>query len=581
MAASPHAILRADDSDRWLRFQHPLELFEAYALEEVVPQLQAIATAVQEQQLHAVGFISYEAAPAFDAALTTQPLTNFPLLHFGLYRSPTAIALPSPSRPPAYKLTAWEPSVSAADYDRAIARIKDAIAAGDTYQVNYCLRLLSQFSGDPWCFFLDLARAQRTRYSAFLDTGTVAICSVSPELFFRMDGDRVTLRPMKGTVARGRTWAEDERHAQWLHTSVKDRAENLMIVDMIRNDIGRVAALGSVTVPRLFEVERYPSLLQMTSTVEATTQESIETAIATLFPCASITGAPKARTMDIIAELEPSPRKLYTGCIGYIAPHRQAQFSVAIRTVVIDKASGQAEYGVGSGIVWDSTSQNEYAECAIKAQILTQRFPDFALLESLLWEPESGYFLVTEHLQRLQNSAQYFGIPVDGDRVQETLQAIAAALPAEPHKIRFLVAPNGNFSHTATPFTAALPSAPAILKLAVAPVHSTDPFLFHKTTHRQVYDRARAAEPNGNDVILWNERGEVTETCTANLVVELGGEYVTPPVDCGLLAGTYRQWLLEQGKIREQVVPVELLEKGDRLFTINSVRKWQEARWER
>jgi len=348
-----------------------------------------------------------------------------------------------------------------------------------------------------------------------------------------------------------------------------------MIVDMIRNDVGRVSNIGSVTVPRLFDVERYPTIWQMTSTVTSQTEASLADIITALFPCASITGAPKVSTMAIIAELESSPRGAYTGCIGYFAPGRKAQFNVAIRTAVIDVAQGQAEFGLGGGIVWDSGMDSEFAESLLKAQILFERRPDFHLLESFLWTPEEGYFLMDEHLQRLADSASYFGYCYDPELLKGRLADLSSSLPKKAQKVRLLLDRDGAIHLEAASIENA---EPAIVALARAPVHSDNVFLYHKTTNRSVYDGARSAEPDCDDVLLWNERKEVTEATTANIVVELKGELLTPPVDCGLLAGTFRNHLLAEGIVREQVIPIADLERCPVVYLVNSVRKWRKAK---
>ena len=354
----------------WLHFTNPHRVIQVDTLDDVLPALHEIEWQTQVNGWYAAGCISYEAASAFEPALQTRRAGGaFPYLWFGLYPRPQPISLPPPGR--AKEILDWRPTVDRATYNSAIAEIKNHIAEGETYQVNYTMRLEAAFDGDPWKFFLHLSQEQNT-YAAYLDTGRYVICSASPELFFRVDRDTVVCRPMKGTIQRGRTTAEDQKQSEWLKHSEKNRAENVMIVDMIRNDLGRIAETGSVCVPQLFETERYPTLWQMTSTVTARTNVSLKEILRALFPCASITGAPKVRTMSIIAELESTPRNIYAGSIGYIGPGRKAQFNVAIRTALIDRLDQQAEYGVGGGIVWDSTSQDEYAEALLKARLLTQ-----------------------------------------------------------------------------------------------------------------------------------------------------------------------------------------------------------------
>jgi para-aminobenzoate synthetase/4-amino-4-deoxychorismate lyase len=561
---------------QWFRFREPEQIVRAFRLDQVVPSLELVELMVREHKMYAAGFISYEASPAFDTALHTHSLSSFPLLWFGLYKKAEIIQLPAPAQDSDNTLN-WSASVSREEYDQAIATIKEHIARGETYQVNYTMRLHTPFSGNPWELFLKLVRSQQADYAAYVDLDQFAICSASPELFFRFSGNHLTLRPMKGTVARGYTLSEDNAMAEWLHHSEKNRAENVMIVDMIRNDMGRVADINSVQVPSLFDVEQYPTLWQMTSTVTATTSACLGDIMAALFPCASITGAPKPRTMEIIRNLEKTPRGMYTGCIGFISPKRQAQFNVAIRTVVIDKTTNQAEYGVGSGIVWDSLSSNEYTECQLKTRVLTTNRPDFCLLETMLWEPDHGYFLLSYHLKRLQDSALYFCIPVDIEQVHKKLEALANSLPTQSYKVRLLVAQDGNLACESTLLCCNAASQPVSLSLSSTPVDSSNPFLYHKTTERQVYNRALASCPNYDDVLLWNERGEITETCIANVIVQINGELLTPPVQCGVLAGTFRAYLLDQGKIREEIITVEALKQCERIYRVNSVQKWREA----
>nr|BAG55467.1 putative para-aminobenzoate synthase, component I [uncultured bacterium] len=381
---------------------------------------------------------------------------------------------------------------------------------------------------------------------------------------------------MKGTAVRGRTLAEDEAQIDWLRQSEKNRAENVMIVDMIRNDIGRVARVGSVSVPRLFDIERYPTVLQMTSTVNGRSDASLPDILAAMFPCASITGAPKVRTMEIIRELEPAPRGVYTGAIGTISPGRQAQFNVAIRTVTIDRTAQRATYNVGSGIVWDSDASDEYAECRLKSRVLVEQRPSFDLLESLLWTPAEGYFLLDEHLDRLAASAAYFGVVVARARVRAELQQRTVGLDGVS-KVRVLVDEHGRVRSQAVSLDAGATVEPVRVGLAAMPVDPANIWLYHKTTHRAVYDAARASRPDCDDVLLWNSAGELTEASSSNLVVRLDGELVTPPVTSGLLAGTFRRNLLEAGELVERPVRVADLAQASELFLINSVRGWRTA----
>jgi para-aminobenzoate synthetase / 4-amino-4-deoxychorismate lyase len=578
-------ILHSPADQGWLRFANPIEIVTARSIAEVLPSLRHLEEQVCSRRLYAAGYLAYESAPAFDAALQVRSASVVPLLWFGLYERAEPIELPAPDTSPTAWRSAgrspdpigpWQPTVTWDEYERAISAIKDRIAAGRTYQVNYTYRLRAPFTGDPWTFFLQLARKQ-SDYAAYLDLDRWVICSASPELFFQQRGDTVISKPMKGTAPRGKTLAEDRAQMEWLHHSEKNRAENVMIVDMIRNDLGRLAQIGSVTVPRLFEVERYPTVLQMTSTVTAQIDASFTELLTALFPCASITGAPKVSTMNIIADLETTPRGVYTGAIGYLTPDRSAQFNVAIRTVTIDRAAGQAEYGVGGGIVWDSDAEDEYRECEIKTRVLTSPPIEFDLLEALLWTPAEGYFLLDRHTARLQDSAEYFGFQFKRAEWLDRLEEVRRSLPPVDHKVRVALNRAGQLSISAMKLSEI--ARPPVQRVALAqqPIDSNDIFLYHKTSRRAVYDSARAARPDCDDVILWNERDEITESCSANVVIDLNGELITPPIECGLLGGTLRGWLIDQGQIVERVITIEMLRAAHRLHLINSVRKWMDA----
>ena len=331
--------------------------------------------AALREGLWAAGFLCYEAAPGLDCSLTVKSpdAQGPPLVWFGLYGSPEPLtALPEELCTGAYELTDWEAGLSREAYGRAVERIRAYIAAGQTYQVNFTYPLTAAFTGNPYALFLDLHQAQGASHEALVDTGRYAVLSASPELFFAQCGENLVTRPMKGTAARGRNLQEDKLQAAHLAASGKDRAENVMIVDLLRNDLGRVACQGGVSVSRLFEIERYRTVWQMTSTVRAVTDKGPVEVLRALFPCGSVTGAPKVRTMEIIAELENSPRGVYTGAVGWMGPQRKACFNVAIRTVTLDLERGRASYGVGGGITWSSDTELEWQETRIKARLLTR-----------------------------------------------------------------------------------------------------------------------------------------------------------------------------------------------------------------
>lgn len=495
--------------------------------------------------------ISYEASPAFDSALTAYNPEEFPLAWAAVFDG----AASEPQEVGEFYSGSWVPRIIKDEYDAAVLRIKELIAAGDTYQVNYSFPLTSSFSGDAYNWYRQLCLAQGAQYCAYLDLDRHQVLSISPELFFERRGDRVITRPMKGTIRRGRWTEEDEALADQLRNSIKDRAENIMIVDLLRNDLGKVSVPGSVHVSSLFEAERYETVWQMTSTVESTLRPgtSLVELMSALFPCGSVTGAPKVRTMQIIRELERFPRGIYTGTIGFLQPGGDCVFNVAIRTVVIDKQTGVATCGVGGGVTIDSTAAGEYEECLVKSRFLESKPVEFELFETMLVE-DGEVFLLERHLERLRKSAAYFGFknPV-------------LKIPVKTGKLKVTLRKDGRLTTETSP----LPDAkPKRLTLATSPVDSSDRFLFHKTTRREVYS---------DDVILWNERGEITESGIANVVARIDGELVTPPVSCGLLPGTFRAHLLDRGEIKERVITIEEFKNASEIYLINSVRKWMMA----
>ena len=570
-------VLRDDTNGRWLSFSRPHKLCIARHIDEVVPALREIEQAVDNEGLYAAGFVAYEAAPAFDPSFVVHPDKNFPLVWFGLYDAPAELAAFPASADCNLSHFDWKPTVTAPHYRACIARIKKHISAGDTYQVNFTYRLRSACEADPWKLFIEMTAAHDSPYGAFIDTDQWAICSASPELFFRLEHSRLESRPMKGTAGRGLWFEHDRRQAAALAASAKDRAENLMIADMVRNDMGRVAVTGSVHVPRLFSVEQFSTVWQMTSTVRARTRASVADIFQALFPPSSITGAPKTRTMQIIAELESSPRRIYTGAIGFIAPGRHAQFSVAIRTLLIDRKKQRAEYGIGGGIVWDSRPGRELEESRIKARILHRPPAAFDLLETILWTPERGFWLLPYHLQRLRQSAEYFGFKLDSTHVRSELTRCATGRSSAPHRIRLLVSKSGVVSVTASSLDPGMSSFSDIA-LAAQPVDAANPFLYHKTTCRQVYQDALKLVPGASDVLLYNQKGEITESTIANIAVDLRGRLYTPPLRCGLLPGTLRAFLLERGDIIEKLFTVEQLASCRRIFLLNAVRGMQQVR---
>jgi len=565
-------LLRDDRTEQWLQFNSPVRILSTQHLSEVTNYLQQIEQAVEQEGLTAAGWVSYEAAPAFDPALTTRPPSDFPLLWFGLYEKSEQVTLPDLQETGTPQHDQWIPSLSEKAYANAFDRIKSHIREGDTYQVNFTHRLYcDSFERDAWPVFLQLNAAQQAPYGAYITAGPWHVCSASPELFFRLDGTMLESRPMKGTAPRGLTQSDDRLQAEALHSSEKNRAENLMIVDMVRNDMGRIARPHTVQTPTLCELEKYPTLWQLTSCVTAETDAGLPDLFRAMFPPASITGAPKARTMEIISELERTPRNLYTGAIGFWAPGRRAQFNVAIRTLILDTRTQQAEYGVGGGIVWDSDCEQEQAECRTKARILQTTQPPFSLLETMRWTQVNGIHLLERHLKRLRESATYFDFALDEPLLHTQLNRITAAFREPGLRIRLMLDRDGSLTLESAPLP---PTRTNGIRAALAnhPVDTTSPFLYHKTTNRRLYEEAKADAPSMDDVILYNEQGEVTETTIANLAVEVDGHLCTPPVECGLLPGTERAELLENGILRERVITREELLNSPRAFLLNSVR---------
>ena len=564
--------LRGARSFRFAGFQR---ILRADRVEDVLHVLAEVEAATDEG-LHAAGFVAYEAAPAFDPALTTRPPDpRLPLAWFALF-SRRHEAAPDEAPRGQFELGGWESATPASDYLQRVGEIRELIAAGDTYQVNYTLRLRAPFRGDPAALYDRLARAQRSAFCAYLEVDGSAIISASPELFFGFRDGELEMRPMKGTRPRGRFPAEDAALAADLLASPKERAENLMIVDLLRNDAGRVAEPGSVRVEGMFEVERYETVHQLTSTIRARPRAGtrLTDIFRALFPCGSVTGAPKVRTMEIIARVEDEPRGVYCGAIGVASPD-EAVFSVAIRTVVGDRAGGRAELGVGSGITWDSDAAAEHRECLDKAAF-THRAPnDFRLLETLLHEPGAGFFLLDGHLRRLEESAAHFGFRFHR---REVLQALHNGLGASgPQRVRLLLDRAGE----AVVETSSLDHSPPPVRVGIAPepVDSRDALLFHKTTNRAAYETRRASRPDRDEVLLVNERGELTESTLANLVLRLDGVLWTPPLASGLLPGVFRAHLVARGDIRERVLRPADLARADGIYLINSVRRWRPAEW--
>jgi para-aminobenzoate synthetase / 4-amino-4-deoxychorismate lyase len=580
MHVSAHFLDATPDRSGWgrnLAFGEPLETRQAWTLAEV-PSVIDWAEAEARAGRWVVLALAFEAAPAFDHALAVHPPQDgLPLAFAASHAGPLA-SLPEPPSFPGVVPGPWRSLVPPGDYGQGFARLHEWLAEGETYQANYTVPFECGFSGDARSWFVRLARTQGAGFCAFLDLGRHRALSFSPELFFRLDGQGgVLARPMKGTAPRGATPKDDRARYEALAACSKNRAENVMIVDLLRSDLGRVAQVGSVHVPRLFHVEQYPTVFQMTSDVRASLRPGVSLLdmLAALFPCGSVTGAPKVRTMQLLRQLEPYPRGLYCGAMGLLEPSSDggfsATFSVPIRTVSLDTQTSLARFGVGGGVTFDSTATSEYAEIQTKMRFLTPPEEDFELLESLLLL--NGRFLLLDgHLDRLGRSADHFGFPVDGVALLQALETLARANPEGRHKARLLLGRDGSLRAEAAPIAGG--RLRLRLGFAPAPVASHNELLAHKTTRRAVYEAALAACPGCDDALLLNERGEVTESTRASLVLELDGELVTPPLACGLLPGVFRQGLLDRGIVLERVLfPADVL-RARRVWLVNAVRWW-------
>ncbi len=537
------------------------------------------------------GFMSYECGFHFEPVAQRYPLvrSSLPLAWFGIYERPIVFdhnagrfdpELPAYVRKfveveldsAAFSLSNFRLAIDEEEYCANVERVRDYIAAGETYQTNFTSKLKFDFEGRPESCLAALRDQQHVSYGAFLNIGSHRILSLSPELFFRIRGGHVTMRPMKGTAPRGVNSEDDVRVRDWLHGDEKNRSENVMIVDLLRNDIGRVAEIGSVLVDNLFTVEKYETLFQMTSTITARLRPEIPfyAIFRAIFPCGSITGAPKVRTMQIIQELEKNARGIYTGAIGYFAPNRNAVFNVSIRTIVL--AGTKGELGIGGGIVYDSVPRQECEESLLKGQFLREPEQKFQLLETLRWE--GRYQMLDLHLDRMRMSAEYFGFPWDEKRVKLVLQHVQDQLQSDrAYKVRLVLDCAG------APFAESVPivftGSNGTVGISAVRISSQDRFLYHKTTRRKLYDDMyREARQNGyDDVIFLNERGEITEGSIHNIFIELSGKLFTPPIESGLLPGVLRRYILSRdGRASEMTLHLGDLRAADAIYLANSVR---------
>jgi para-aminobenzoate synthetase/4-amino-4-deoxychorismate lyase len=575
------------DNQRSYLFLNPCKILTANTLDEI-PQLFAQLEEAQKNGFHVAGYFSYECGYHFDRFAEYRPRAEeLPLAWFGVYEQPCIFnhdrgcfegAAPFHTAQPDRQIAEGDCvkevalSISAERYTDAILTIKEYIAAGDTYQVNFTDAVEFETQASALLRYESLFKEQTVAYGAWLNLAEKQILSFSPELFFRIDEQRITTRPMKGTIPRGLDLSEDAQATERLHNDEKNRSEHVMIVDLLRNDLGRICTMGSVRVENIFSIERYQTLLQMTSAISGALRPNVSyyEIFRSLFPCGSVTGAPKIRTMQIIRELEQRPRGIYTGAIGYLAPNGNSAFNVAIRTLVMQE--GHVRMGVGGGIVADSEPEAEHSECLLKASFLTHRYPDFQLIETLRWE--GNFHFLEMHLERMESSADYFDFSFFREEIHRQLMQHSESFAAgKIYRVRLLLCVAGSLTVEAKEF---LPGHPTgLIRLSEKHTHSTDVFLRHKTTERSLYVReyAEALAKGCDEVIFTNERGEVTEGAVSNLLIEQDGILLTPPLSCGVLPGIHRRYLLEtNANAKEKILTLADLHSADAIYICNSLR---------
>ena len=555
-------------------FTNPIKELKTRNLDQVEALLREVE-AYQEQGFYAVGYVSYEAAPAFEKkfAVHPAPLMGEYLLYFTIHEE--VETLPFPEDYEAVDLPAnWKEEVEAPAYQEAIETIHHHIRQGDTYQVNYTVQLSQELKSDPLAIYNRLVVEQKAHYNAFIQHDDVSILSISPELFFEQDDRLLTTRPMKGTTRRGLTNQEDLQEAAWLEADPKNRAENMMIVDLLRNDMNRISEIGSEQVTRLCQVEQYSTVWQMTSTIESRLRAEVDLVqtFRALFPCGSITGAPKISTMEIIQKTEVTPRGVYCGTIGILLPRGKRIFNVAIRTLQMQ--GNQAIYGVGGGITWDSKWESEYQETKQKSAVLYRQEPRFELLTTGRIHQGELTFL-EQHLIRLREASRYFAYPFDEPKLLNDLQEeLAHVDPSLDYRCRIALQKNGSFQLTITELTD-LPASYLQTQLTEQKLDLATPFTYFKTSQRN------HLAANHHEQIFYLPDGSLLETTIGNLVLEIEGQLYTPPAHLPLLDGIYRRHLLETQQVEEKLLTLNDLIDADRIYACNALRGLYELDFQR
>ena len=546
-------------------FTQPIKELKTRDLAEVADLLAQVES-YQEQGYYVVGYVSYEAAPAFEEKLAVHkaPLLAEYLLYFTVHdrveTSPIPLIYDEVDLP-----SNWQEETSAADYEKAIAQIHHHLRQGDTYQVNYTVQLKQDLSANPFAIYNRMVVEQEAGYNAYVEHDEMAVISMSPELFFEQNDRELTTRPMKGTTQRGVTDQEDLEQASWLEQDPKNRSENMMIVDLLRNDMNRISEVGSEHVECLCQVEQYSTVWQMTSTIKSQLRPDVDLVeiFRSLFPCGSITGAPKIATMEIIKDLEPQPRGVYCGTIALLLPNGRRIFNVAIRTIQLHK--GQAIYGVGGGITWDSTWESEYHEVHQKAAVLYRKQARFKLITTGKINQKQLLF-ENQHLGRLTKASRYFSYPFNPEDLRQKIEEECQACDShQDYRLRIILSKSGEIELSRQLLAPLSPSF-CKAKLCLQEADLNQAFTYFKTTHRPHLNLDK------QEIIYHNAAGELLETSIGNLVLKINGKLYTPPIRLGILPGIYRQHLLETGQVEEKVLTVPDLEQAETIYGCNAVR---------
>jgi len=572
---------KAKGEDKSYLFLDPVDIISCKELSKIKSCLNSVDRRLKEGYFVA-GYISYEAGFAFEDKLKIKKRFSFPLLWLGVYRKPICfdhkkVIFSSRDFKDSCKIDDIKPNITKSKYIHSIKNIKRFIEKGDTYQVNYTFKLNFSHTGSVFGLYDNLRKKQSVSYGCLMHFDDDYLLSFSPELFFRKTKSKISVRPMKGTINRGRFAQEDTANRKALNLSPKDRSENIMIVDLLRNDLGRISKIDTVKTKRLFSIEDYESLLQMTSDINGNIPKGLSThdLFKAIFPSGSVTGAPKIRTMQIINEIEKTPRKIYTGSIGFITPKRNAVFNVAIRTLLINKKSNKGEMGIGSGVIYDSDPEREYRECKLKAKFLTEKASSFQLIETMLFKNGKECSLLEFHLERLSESAAYFNFLFNKKAILKSLDNERQRLKeGKDYCARLLLDSDGTVTISSTEINPK--KRPGKITFSSKKVSSGSKFLFHKTTNRKLHDSEyrKYSKQDFFDAIFQNEKKEITEGAISNIFIKKGNRYYTPPIECGLLNGVYRRHLMKNKRIsiEEKVLRKKDIESADEIFLTNAVR---------